>query len=233
MNASAQVRIGDEFNYVIADSNPRFRITSIRGDVVAAVALDDPIELNSKVYPGDYDGMVKDFLLSDVESLVKHERSWAKMAVQMSHEEDDFWSAAQPGQVLHLSHFGSAFIRGHVVVDDQQKKFVPTALVGDWNEVYLPRRKADGSIFHPYHVQQINERAAYRPNHTNFYEANPQRHKVDPTSFEEVDLTLPEPTAQEQKEFDREALLNALRATIDDYTISAEERIAKVRNIVS
>lgn len=115
------------------------------------------------------------------------------------------------------------------------KAFKPLALVGSWRKSDLPQRQADGSIYYPYHANKVMTGEVYSPGVANLWESGEmtlRRGITNPTGMDEVSLTLPEPTVEEEAEYAAGRALAAVRKVVDDYTLTSQERLAKVRDLL-
>ena len=74
-------------------------------------------------------------------------------------------------------------------------------MVGDWRAFDLPRRNRDGSIYYPYHAENvISGRDDWQPDPSNLWEhagSLQLRSPKNPNDMEPIDLTVPEMTAEE------------------------------------
>jgi hypothetical protein len=202
-----QVKVGTEFRSVYADSNPLWRVTRIDGDVVHAVIVNEPIEIDGRMIDSDWVGR-RDLFYMDrvVAALEWEERIRATIA-----SADEFFDGLELGAIVHYHNGFGEWVRCRVVEYDHdfrtgpseykagQKVLLPIALVGNWDEHDLPheRRDMDGTVHEviPYHAKKVlTMDGAWRPAKGCVWESgechlNP-RFPQDPSTLEPLDLTM-------------------------------------------
>mgnify|MGYP001228276858 FL=1 len=119
---------------------------------------------------------------------------------------DSFWDTLELGTTIHWHNAFGAYVRGVVAdveVDDGKiaRGMIPVALVGNWRDFELPRwyddgRYSDGGTY----VGKIRNGEPMRPNQDSIWESDCMNRsgRPDPTGMDEIDLTPPEPTPEQE-----------------------------------
>lgn len=196
------IKKGTRFRSIIADGNALWEVTRSRGDdVYEAVVVNEPIEINGKLYDSDFVGTVDVFTGDRIRQILRFAEAWSGLAKKGS----DYYESLSIGDVVHYHNAFGQYIRCEVVkahddeTDSMQAMLKPIALVGNWKAQDLPRRWADGRVNEPYYVKKVRSAEPFRPNASNLYE-NPEfndKHEVDPRTLAPIPLDLPEPTKEE------------------------------------
>lgn len=90
---------------------------------------------------------------------------------------DGFYKRLTVGTKIHYFNGFNTFVRCKVVIPKEgefkgKKALQPIALVGEWNDIDLPKRNRFGEIEYPHWVKYIrNQTGAFRPNVTAIYES--------------------------------------------------------------
>ena len=196
--SNIKVKPGLQFRYHHADSNPLWEVTGKSGrDVWECVIVDEPVEINGKIYPSDYSGTVKAFFTKEIQGSIGMSQLFEKLADNTN----NFYASLKPGQIVHYHNSFNQYVRCAVVVENGENKLKPIALVGEWRDYDLPDRYPDGSIYFPYHVKQVLNGETFTPNDSCIFEA-PGFHrdsKLDPRKLEPISLEVPPMTEKEEE----------------------------------
>lgn len=233
MSTRNTIKIGDLFQTPMADSIVTFKVVKIVGERVTATAEPDPFEVDGVTYPGDYDGVTQDFLIDNVKQAIAHARNLAVLSSRTHVEADRFWASREVGDVIHYNNYGNAWVRGEVVLLDGEKIMLPTALVGSWDRVDLPQRRADGAVYYPYHANKVVTGETWTPAAWAFWESKSAAmdRRTDPTGLPVLDLALPAPTPEEAIDYANERILNSIvKIALESGSPSA--RLAQVRALL-
>jgi len=133
----------------------------------------------------------KSFLSEEILQAV----AWESVFSGLHNDSEKWWNAQMEGSVVHYSNGFNQYVRGRIVVENGEKKMVPTALVGQWRSYDLPRRMPNGEVHLGYHAEQIAKKASSRPNASNMYEHQvygKEAGKIDPRRLPPIDLSVPE-----------------------------------------
>jgi hypothetical protein len=203
------IRVGHTtFRSTIADGSPLFRVIEKSGRGVYKCRVEDDEE--------DWAGTVKHFSTSEIE----HSLRMANLFSSLGDRQQDFWARRTIGENLHYCNGFNQFVRGTVIELDGEKKFKPTALVGNWSKSDLPHRRENGNIVYGYHAKKIIEggsEAVWQPNESCVYEEPTSSYRtrgIDPTSLPAIDLTLPPMTTEEQIHANKVLKLEEIAALI-------------------
>lgn len=230
--------IGSEFRVTIADGRVLFRVTDIdldRGRVTAE-AVNEPIEIDGKTYDSDHAGLVQDFLIEEVQRVLNADALWERFVQDQDQRKADFWNSVEPGQVLHYNDSGNRWVRGVAERRDGRIVLVSTALVGDWPQRDLATRDETGQVHHGYHASRVLDGEVFTPQPSFIFESptfNRRAGQIDPSTLDALSLTLPEPTAEEQAQYDAGALLAQARDIMQDHTRTQIERFNAVRALIA
>ena len=229
------VKPGDTYRKVIGDANCLIEVESIDGNHVLGVVVDEPITLNGITLASDNAGQQVSDLLDDVKKKIAGAKAWDKMVRRQNAATRDFWETLHVGDVIHYRNFPNEFYRGVAVrqVDGQMAMQI-TALVGNWSKNDLPKRGAYGQIHAPYPTQMVQERRVIRPNASLIFESptySEPGKETDPRTMNELDLTIPDPTPEEQARIDLELLLRQVREASEG-AAHPQERLDKVKALL-
>jgi hypothetical protein len=182
----------------MADSNPLWRVTEKVGrDAFRAVCVNEPIEIHGQTLDSDFAGQERTFGGDEIRRSI----AMAQVFTSLIERSNDFWSTVEVGATLHYHNSFGKFIRGVVVEQDGKRMLRPTALVGAWSPIDLPKRQPDGSVYESYHAQKIREGDAWQPSDGTIYEspsfAEGHKAKGDPRALPALDLTVPPMTDEE------------------------------------
>lgn len=158
----------------------------------------------------------------------------------------DFWASIPYGAVVHYDNGFNQFVRGIVVDNPNEpgcKGIRPVALVGDWGDNDLPRRRIDGSIYYPHHAGGVVNARIFTPSDTCVYEAPAYRKgpgKIDPTKLQPKDLTVREMSDEETAMARKISLLLSIQdeirrisdgSDVDDVIREVEARLQAAKDI--
>lgn len=239
MANASDVKPGTKFRYHHADSNPLWRVKRSRGRGVWECEI-DPSE-------PDYAGSVKVFGTEEIVQSLASAELWARL----SSDNGDFWANRRIGETLHYHDSFGRFVRGEVVQGfDKEgrpaKVLKPSALVGDWHAVDLPRW-SDAGWFNEggYHVKNIAAGVTMQPHSGSIWESSDFRRpmgtasSIDPTALAPIDLSRPEPTERQAEAARLLEIVNSIRSAIasegaaDDFAAKYRSQIADVVRIVA
>jgi hypothetical protein len=187
------------FRSPYADSNPLWTtIKPIGRQAWLCEIVNEKIEIDGKLYDGDYAGIQKSFLNTDIRSALNGQDFWQRV----ENEHERFYASLTPGQIVHYMNGFDAFVRCEVTADYQLK---PIALLGKWSEYELPERSPDGQIFWNYYPQRVMDGTTFQPNASNIYEFHVPPHRqvkrqgADPRTMTPIDLTVPPMTSEQER----------------------------------
>jgi hypothetical protein len=176
----------------------------------------------------DYNGVVRYYDANQIQGLVQ----WEQNVDRMFRSKDDWWATRRIGEVLHYDNGFGQFVRGVVVLQGDEKKLKPTALVGRWGSHELPKRRPNGEIYYPYHANKVvnqPEDAAWQPSESCVFE-NPRYSKSvqrvgDPRRMKPIDLSVPDMTPEQQAQAKLEQAIDRVRDVLENrYQTSAHPR---------
>lgn len=225
MTTNITPKRGDRFRHVIGDANVLFELVERDRNVWRARAVNEPITYGGRTIDSDHAGTVMEFPTSTVVQALRRAAAFERLM----NDQDAFWDQVNVGDVLHYVNGSGQFVRGTVVTgEDGNKALKPEALVGTWKAYDLPRRDQFGDIHYGYQAAKIREGKAWTPNPSCIFEAGTKDQSVNPTDLPTLDLTLPEPTPEDQWRYARERLLRDIGRVALDVDMPAEERLSKV-----
>ena len=218
------------FRDVVMDYNPIFRVVEKKpGGLYRCVSEDE--------YDGGYGGVERFFSADQISQKV----SWENTLNGLHQLAEDFWASVKVGQVLHYHNGFGEFVRGVVIEEGGKKKLKPTALVGNWPQRELPSRRPNGEIYYPYHAKKVlfgGEDAAWQPNDGCVYESltySRRNETADPATMDPIDLSVPEPTAEEALEQAKVRKLSAIGSVVSErYQTKAtpDEALEEIRRLL-
>jgi hypothetical protein len=176
---------GTLFRSVYADSNALWTVTRSRGKGVfeAVITAEDD--------GADYVGVAKVFTREEITQSVR----WAASCAAGQSRGDAWYDSLTPGQIVHYCNGFKQFQRCVASMHEGKMQLRPIALVGEWREMDLPRRNADGTVYFPYSATNVIEgNHHWRASTTCVYEApdcSSQYRDVDPRGLRPIDLTPP------------------------------------------
>ena len=147
----------------------------------------------------------------------------------------DYYDSLQSGQVLHYNHGFNSWVRCVVVSHENKWVLLPVALVGEWHQSDLWHRNQAGKVRFGYYVEKIKNRNHFTPHESNIYEHNPSAFKTNPTTLVPLSLTPPALTEEKQKEADKWAKVERVRAFLlpeNLNNVSADEVLAGLFGLV-
>tara|TARA_Y100000034_G_scaffold115043_1_gene151807 strand:- start:712 stop:1428 length:717 start_codon:yes stop_codon:yes gene_type:complete len=206
--------------FSVADGYAIYEIVKINKRTIRLRWVDDPEE-----NPDNYMDQVlgQEGTLDKDRALAMTE--WDDNMNDMRDDHADFYATLKEGQILHYHGGFGEYTRCRVVLKDGEPELLPIALVGEWKDYDLPSWSC-GEIHYGYHAEQIINGETMTPNYSNIYEAPDfhDRYKVNPNTFEPIDLT-PEPPAP--KDDPKNAKMTALER-VEKYRIQG----GHVENVV-
>jgi hypothetical protein len=229
-NKSVKIVIGETtFRSSYADSNALWRVIGKKSkDCFLCEIANEVFEFEGKTYDGDYAGIQKVFLKSEIQQAVGWQEFWND--VHADHE--NFYKDLKVGQIVHYHNGFGAYVRCEVV---ESKKLKPVALLGNWHSHELPRRLPTGDIMDTYWSKQIKEGELLKPNGTHIWEfyrigknKKPTNMIDDPTVMEPINLELPEMTQDQKRNADLWATVNEIREIVDSSSNDPQQIIDSV-----
>ena len=218
------------FRSTYADSNALWRVVSKKSkDCFLCEIVNEPFEFEGKVYEGDYAGVQKVFLKSEIDKAV----GWQSFWDDVHNDHEAFYNSLKIGQIVHYHNGFNSYVRCEVVED---KKLKSIALLGNWHSHELPRRLPTGEILDTYWSKKIKEGDVSKPNATNiweFYENNKNNKKPanmtdDPTVMTPINLELSAMTEDEKRNAELWATVNKVRDILNDHSGNPQEIIDSV-----
>lgn len=211
------------FRATYADSNALWRVIRSQGKgTYLCEIVAEPIEIDGHVYSGDYVGVQKAFLRTEVLHSLNMQQFWNDI-----HDDcDKFYDSLRPGQIVHYHNGFGCYVRCEVVLEDQIK-LKQIALVGDWQDYDLPKRLPDGEILYSYHAEKVMNQELFRPNATNLWEFKPEGE--DPSKFPVIDLSVPDMTPEQKELADLWSCVNAIRKFLDEHPNDPRSILESIR----
>ena len=209
-----RVKKGMQFRSTLADGNPIWEVKRSLGGAWLCEVVDEPFEIDGKVYESDFAGAEKSFLSREILAANAYE----DMFKDMRSDHDGFYASLDEGDIVHYNNGFKNFVRCEVVfdADEQKNKLKPIALVGEWSNCDLPKRRADGEIYNGYHSQQIIDGSTFEPNAGCIFESG-TNHSDDPRSLTPIDLSVPAMTEEEEQEAVRCQLIGRVQEIISEH----------------
>lgn len=221
-----KVKIGTQFRWTHADSNPLWEVKKARGKGTwECVVIDDL----------DWQGTRKVFSTEEISGSIGMAALWQKSG----DESNDFYNQLPVGSIVHYHNAFGAFVRCQVT---DNKQLLPFALVGDWKPFDLPRRLNDGTIELGYYAKKIKERTMFRPHASNVYEYNvnrkPNQQPIhfsllqDPRQMAPVSLEVPEMSVQEVEYAKLWKKIENLRSVLNTAELSPYQILDNVEKVL-
>jgi hypothetical protein len=224
-----RVKKGMQFRSTLADGNPLWVVKRSLGGAWLCEVVDEPYEIDGKVYESDYTGAEKSFLSREILAANAYEAIFKGI----SNDHDRFYASLDEGDIVHYNNGFKNFVRCEVVfdADEQKNQLQPIALVGEWSNHDLPKRRANGEIYYGYNVQQIIDGSTFEPNVTCIFEAG-TNHSDDPRSLPPIDLSVPAMTEEEEQEAVRCQLIGRVQEIISEHG-NTQEIINRISSMLS
>jgi len=225
-----RVKKGMQFRSVLADGNPLWVVKRSLGGAWLCEVVDEPYEIDGKVYEGDFAGTQKSFLSREILA----GNAYENMFKDMMSDHDRFYASLDEGDIVHYNNGFKNFVRCEVVfdADEQKNKLKPIALVGEWRDYDLPKRQANGEIYYGYNAQQIIDGSTFEPNAGCIFEAG-TNHSDDPRLLTPIDLSVPEMTLEEQQESSRCVVIDRVQKIISELKAgNAQEIINRIKTTI-
>jgi hypothetical protein len=219
------ISVGTRFRASYADGVPLWEVLgSVGPDAWQAVVVDEMVEIDGRLVGADYVGAIRLFDTSEIRACLEGAREWQAFEVENAR----WWSQRKAGEVLHYHNGFGRYVRGEVVdLADGERGLLPRALVGRWRDYELPRRREDGAVDLPYHVEGIDNEKAWQPNISMIFEAMSWRPEPDPRGMEPIDLTLPALTPEEERRAELERLRREVLEALQEPDVDAALRSAR------
>jgi hypothetical protein len=217
------------FRSTYADSNALWRVIAPRGKgTYLCEIVNEPIEYDGRILDGDYAGVQKAFLREEIlQSL-----NWQNLFENIHDESDKFYNNLSVDDVIHYNNGFNQYVRCKVVLEDNEKKLLPVALVGGWREYDLPHRRINGEIEYGYNARQINEQVSMRPNATNIWEFN--RKGANPADLLPIDLSVPDMTPDQSDIAKKWQTVQKINDLTSDYsTDNPQDIIDSVKRLLN
>lgn len=196
-NQELKVKPGTTFFHHYADSDPRWRVVSSKGNHCWLCVVDNPIKLpNGETITGDWDGTQKVFMTREILDSIINDRK----IQEINQENESFYESLQPDQIVHYHNGFGNWVRCVVTRKNNQNVLTPIALLGNWEKHELPKRQLDGSIHLGHHAKQIQDKETFSPHYSNIWESKHHLHAIypDPSKLTPINLDLPEMTEEEK-----------------------------------
>ncbi len=210
------VGIGAEFTSNFADSCPTWIVRKPRGNRT----------WECEVISDDWTGNKKVFGTEEIELALQMDRMY-KRSVS---EHEDWWNNQPVDSIVHYHNGFGNYVRGVIVNDNGVHKMKSTALVGAWRPYDLPSRDSDGTIQYGHHACGIVTGDLFQPNYTNMFEyrkTSQSPFPQDPTTWEAIDLSVPEATPEEKEKYRLEQIRqNIIKAAQDGDIVEAFKQVA-------
>ena len=231
-----RVKKGMQFRSTLADGNPLWVVKRSLGGAWLCEVVDEPYEIDGKVYESDYTGAEKSFLSREILAANAYEDIFKSI----SNDHDRFYASLDEGDIVHYNNGFKNFVRCEVVfdADEQKNQLQPIALVGEWSNHDLPKRRANGEIYNGYHAQKIIDGETTSYNVTCIFEAgtkgfvNNNRNHGDPRSLPPVDLSVPAMTEEEEQEAVRCQLIGRVQEIISEHG-NTQEIINRISSMLA
>lgn len=156
--------------------------------------------------------LLRGLTLAEVKRMVAWDDSWHHATHDVN---EDFYGSLTVGQIVHYHDSFGRFVRCEVVSAPGWKSKLgtpgvagialkPIALIGNWAAYDLPQRMNNGEIRLGYHAENIADGELMQPHAGNIFEnptfkAGTAFADIDPRTMDPIDLTLPPPTAAEER----------------------------------
>jgi hypothetical protein len=223
-----RVKKGMQFRSTLADGNPLWEVKRSLGGVMSLCqawlceVVDEPIEIDGKVYEGDFAGAQQSFLSREILAANAYE----DMFKDMRNDHDRFYASLDEGDIVHYNNGFKNFVRCEIVfdADEQKNKLKPISLVGEWRDYDLPQRRANGEIYNGYYAQMIIDGETFEPNASCIFEAG-TNHANDPRSLHRIDLSVPAMTEEEEQEAAQCQLIGRIQEIISEHNSGNTQEI--------
>lgn len=178
------IKPGMTFLWHHADSNAKWKVLRPTGGGVFLC----------EIISEDWKGTQQPFTSQQILGSIKQQEFWANYKDDGEH----FFALIPVGSIVHVDNGFNQFIRHEVVMFGEKKTTKAIALVGNWNQHDLPRRKPDGTIHYPYHAQKVisNEFCDVNPNNLLEYQVGKNDKPIsllkEVLSMEPISLDVPE-----------------------------------------
>ena len=189
-----RVTVGLEFYAGYADSNSKWIVRKSLGGAWLCEIINDPIEINGKTYPGEYNGTKKSFMSAEILGSLGMSALFSNLA----DDNEKFLQSQKPGTILHYHNGFGNYVRQIVVLHEGRMKLKAIALVGEWAKHDLPMRRANGDISSPYHVKKIQDgelsdrlQCSTTYEHPTFSKPRGGKESIDPRKLNPINLELP------------------------------------------
>lgn len=229
-NKSVKIVIGETtFRSTYADSNALWCVVEKKSkDCFLCEIVNEVFEFEGKTYNGDYAGVQKVFLKSEIQQAV----GWQEFWNDVHSDHDNFYNNLKVGQIVHYHNGFGSYVRCEVV---EGKKLKSVALLGNWHSHELPQRLPTGEILDTYWSKQIKEGELTKPNASNIWEfyltsknKKPTNMTDDPTVMEPINLELPEMTQDQKRNAELWTTVNGVRNILNDHSGNPQEIIDSV-----
>lgn len=220
-----------EFRDLYADGNIRFVVRKDMGNGTFQCISEDE----------DYTGVVRYYDAQQIRAKLEYARNLERVFA----EREDYWANRTVGEVLHYHNGFGQYIRGVVIEINGEKKLRPTAMVGNWHNSDLPKRRPNGEIYYPYNADKIinanDEDAAWQPAESCVYEnplfsgAGTRFEHINPQTAEPIDLSVPDMTPEEKAEAAKERRIDAIREVLENRyrnSDSADSVLGMIKTLV-
>ena len=222
------IRPGITFRHVIADSNSLWEVVRKAGkDVWLAVVTPEQTTNGERTFTDEWAGTEQVFTTAQIEQKLRA----AAATTNARDRADAWWDERTDGEIVHYANRSDQFVRGRIVTIDGDKQMMPVALVGAWQAFELPRRSEIGDVVPGYYATLIAKGEPWRPHPSCMFESTLSG--MDPRTLPEIDLTLPEPTEQEQERYAAARVVAQIGKVSNDYTLTPFERLDRIKTLLA
>lgn len=215
------------FRSTYADSNALWQVVrSLGKGTYLCEIVNETVEIDGKVYNGDYAGVQKAFLRTEILTSLNFQDFWSNL----KNDCEDFYNLLREGQIVHYSNGFGQFIRCEVVRVDDKIQLKSIALVGNWRDFDLPRRYPDGGIEYGYYPKKVMEQEVFRPNASNIWEFKSEGD--DPSLLNPIDITVPDMTPEQSHVADLWVRVNRIRGMLENHSNDPQAVLDRVREYV-
>ena len=107
-----RVKKGMQFRSTLADGNPIWEVKRSLGGAWLCEVVDEPFEIDGKVYESDFAGAEKSFLSREILAANAYE----DMFKDMRSDHDGFYASLDEGDIVHYNNGFKNFVRCEVVL---------------------------------------------------------------------------------------------------------------------
>jgi len=191
--------------------------------------VNEPIEIEGKVYESDWVGTQKVFGTEEIRAALEMN----SFVASLMDASEAFYTGLKLGSIVHYHNGFGSFVRCRVVRKEGKNELLPLALVGNWREHDLPHYNVYGEVDHRYYPRKIVDGETITPHASNIYEYpsfSSRPETPNPSTLPEVDLTLPPLTPEAEAKAALCRKIREINAACD--LKSPEESFKRIREIL-